>query len=364
MNLTKDKKKGTWLVQFYYTDWQGVRKKKFKRGFRTKAEAEAWAMEFLRKQENDLDMKFSEFISIYYEDLEHRLKENTIRTKKYIIDLKILPYFGNRPINDIKAADIRKWQNTLMSYRDKDGIAYKETYLKTINNQLAAIFNFAERYYDLKSNPCKKAGSMGKGRAEEMDFWTKEEYLQFIEGVKDKPMSYMAFQILYWTGLRCGELLALTYNDIDFEALTITVSKSYQRLNGRDVITSPKTKKSIRTVSIPRFLAEELKEYTSKLYGLMADARIFQCTKSYLTSEMARGVKNTGVKKIRVHDLRHSHASLLVEMNIGYKEMADRLGHEKIQTTIDTYSHLYPNKQADIAKRLEGEFEKKEDDWL
>src|SRR5574344_1285055 len=116
MNLTKDKKKGTWLVQFYYTDWQGVRKKKLKRGFRTKSEAEAWAMEFLRKQEGDLDMKFSEFINIYYEDLEHRLKENTIRTKKYIIDLKILPYFGNRPINDIKAADIRKWQNTLMSY--------------------------------------------------------------------------------------------------------------------------------------------------------------------------------------------------------------------------------------------------------
>ena len=79
------------------------------------------------------------------------------------------------------------------------------TYLKTVNNQLAAIFNYASRYYDLKNNPCKKAGSIGKGKADEMVFWTKEEYLQFIEGVKDKPMSYMAFQILYWTGMRIGD---------------------------------------------------------------------------------------------------------------------------------------------------------------
>lgn len=210
MNLTKDKKVGTWLVQFYYTDWQGKKKKKLKRGFRTKAEAFQWAMDFLQQQQSDLDMIFEKFLELYYEDIENRLKETTMRTKKYIIDLKILPYFKDKPINDIKAADIRKWQNKLM----KDG--YSATYLKTINNQLAAIFNYAERYYDLKNNPCKKAGTIGKSKAEEMLYWTKEEYLQFLEGVKDKPMSYMAFQILYWTGMRIGEPLALSFNDIDF----------------------------------------------------------------------------------------------------------------------------------------------------
>ncbi len=199
MNFKKDPKKGTWLVQFYYTDWQGVKKKKFKRGFRTKAEADQWAREFLQKQQNDLDMRFDKFIELYYEDMGNRLRETTMRTKKYIIDLKILPYFGQKSMSDIKASDIRTWQNTLL----KKG--YSATYLKTVNNQLAAIFNYADRYYDLKNNPCKKAGSIGKSKADEMEFWTKAEYLQFIEGVKDKPMSYMAFQILYWTGMRIGD---------------------------------------------------------------------------------------------------------------------------------------------------------------
>jgi len=128
-------------------------------------------------------MIFEKFVELYYEDIENRLKETTMRTKKYVIDLKILPYFKDKPINDIKAADIRKWQNKLM----KDG--YSATYLKTINNQLAAIFNYAERYYDLKNNPCKKAGTIGKSKAEEMLYWTKDEYLQSLEGVKEKPMS-------------------------------------------------------------------------------------------------------------------------------------------------------------------------------
>jgi integrase len=356
LNLTKDKKTGTWLVQFYFTDWQGKKKKKFKRGFRTKAEASQWAMDFLQQQQSDLDMVFEKFVELYYEDIENRLKKTTMRTKKYIIDLKILPYFKDKRINDIKAADIRKWQNKLLNE------GFSPTYLKTINNQLVAIINYAERYYDLKNNPCKKAGTIGKSKAEEMLYWTKDEYLQFIEGVKDKPMSYMAFQILYWTGMRIGELLALTFTDIDFENRKIIISKTYTRLEGEDMITTPKTPKSNRKVSIPKFLAEELQEYTDKLYGVMANERIFHCTSSYMNSEMKRGVTATGVKKIRLHDLRHSHASLLVEMGVAPLEMAKRLGHEKIETTLNTYSHLYPNKQALLADRLDSEFEKMEDD--
>lgn len=350
MNLTKDENSGKWMCQFYYTDWQGVRRKKLKRGFSTESEAELWAKEFLQQQESNLEMKFDRFVKIYLEDMGARLKENTVQTKKYIINMKILPYFGNRSMNEIKATDIRKWQTIMLKQN------YSATYLKTIHNQLAAIFNYAERYYDLQSNPCKKAGSIGRGRADEMDFWTKDEYLQFLAGVSDKPVSYMAFQLLYWTGMRIGELMALTQNDINWKQHTISVNKSYQRIQGRDVITRPKTPKSNRIITLPNFLVEDLKSYTARLYGIGPDARIFQFTKNYLNSEMLRGVKNTGVKKIRLHDLRHSHASLLVEMNFSIKEIADRLGHEKVETTLNTYSHLYPNKQAQLADRLNGEF--------
>lgn len=297
MSATRDGK--MWRCQFYYKDWQ--RHKKNKRGFKTKAEAEQWKRDFLQQQQRNLDINFENFVQIYYEDMEHRLRENTMRTKKFIIDLKIIPYFKKKHMNEIKASDIRAWQNALM----KKG--YSETYLKTVNNQLSAIFNYAVRYYDLKDNPCRKAGSIGKSHAGEKEFWTKQEFKQFLVTVEDKPETKMAFLLLYWTGMRIGELLAITYNDIDLEKRTISVNKSYQRIEGRDIITPPKTPKSKRVITIPPFLVEELKEYTSHLYGIMADERMFRFTKSYMEHEIIRGIKASGVKRIRLHDIRHPY---------------------------------------------------------
>lgn len=171
MKAAKDPATGKWLIQYRYTDWQGNRKKSTKRGFNTKREAEKWVRSFLLMKQPDFDMRFEDFLELYYSDMNSRLREHTMRTKKYIIDLKLLPYFGKLQINAIKPADVRKWQNSLM----KQG--YSETYLKTINNQLNAIFNYAVKYYDLKSNPCAKAGSMGKSNADEMKFWTKQEFI-------------------------------------------------------------------------------------------------------------------------------------------------------------------------------------------
>ena len=185
MKAEKDKNTGKWLIQYRYTDWQGKRRKSTKRGFATKREAEEWFRNFLITQKADFDMKFEDFWKMYCADMETRLREHTMRTKKYIVELKILPYFGNKRVNDITAADIRQWQNELIK------MGYSPTYLKTINNQLSAIFNYAVRYYDLKSNPCAKAGSMGKSKAEEMDFWTGEEYRKFIDSVMNKRLSYI-----------------------------------------------------------------------------------------------------------------------------------------------------------------------------
>lgn len=254
MKAEKDKKTGKWLIQYRYTDWQGKRRKSTKRGFATKREAEEWLRNFLITQKADFDMKFGDFWQMYCADMETRLREHTIRTKKYIVKLKILPYFGNKRVNDITAADIRQWQNELIK------MGYSPTYLKTINNQLSAIFNYAVRYYDLKSNPCAKAGSMGKSKAEEMDFWTGEEFRKFIDSVMNKRLSYMAFMTLYWTGMRLGELLALNPKDVDLEKRTITITKSYQRLGKKDVITPPKTPKSKRVITIPEFLAADIRD--------------------------------------------------------------------------------------------------------
>ena len=350
MKAEKDKKTGKWLIQYRYTDWQGKRRKSTKRGFATKREAEEWLRNFLITQKADFDMKFEDFWKMYCADMETRLREHTMRTKKYIVELKILPYFGNKRVNDITAADIRQWQNELIK------MGYSPTYLKTINNQLSAIFNYAVRYYDLKSNPCAKAGSMGKSKAEEMDFWTGEEFRKFIDSVMNKRLSYMAFMTMYWTGMRMGELLALNQKDVDIEKKTISITKSYQRLGKKDVITPPKTPKSKRVITIPEFLAADIKDYMDSLYDLQEDDRLFPITKYYLEHEMQRGIKESGVKRIRVHDLRHSHASMLIELGFSPLEIANRLGHEKVETTLNTYSHLYPNKQTKLAERLDREY--------
>ena len=197
MPATRDGK--TWRSQFYYEDWQGVRHKKNKRGFKTKAEAEEWERNFRQQQRKDLDINFENFVEIYFSDVENRLRESTIKNKRYVFDLKVTPYFKKKKMCEIKTSDIRAWQNELI----KQG--YAPTYLKSINNQLAALFNYAVRYYDLKDNPCRKAGSIGKSKAEDMEFWTKQEFKQFLPSMDKKPEARMAFMLLYWTGMRIGD---------------------------------------------------------------------------------------------------------------------------------------------------------------
>ena len=166
-----------------------------------------------------------------------------------------------------------------------------------------------------------------------------------------KPEARMAFLLLYWTGMRIGELLALTYEDIDLEKRCITINKSYQRLNGKDMITPPKTPKSNRQISIPPFLAEELKEYCSMLYGITANERMFRFTKSFMEHEMVRGIKETGVRRIRLHDLRHSHITMLIENGYSAKDVGSRAGHSAERITFK-YAHAYAEKGKEMANTL------------
>ena len=349
MPAYKDEKTGKWFAKFYYTNWQGIKKQKWKRGFATKKEALGFERDFLEKQSANPDMTFQNLYEIYMEDMAARLKQSTLLTKKAVLQTHILPFFGSKPINEIKASDVRRWQAKLMSSPNN----YSQTYLKKINTELNSIINYAKRFYDLNTNPCGKAGTIGKAKAEEMDYWTYDEYIAFREGVKDKSLSYICFEVLYWTGMREGELLALSPADIDLDNKTISINRTYQRIEGKDVFTSPKTRKSKRKIPIPDFLCQELSDYIQSRYMLDADERLFPVTKSYLSHEMIRGCKNTGVKKIRIHDIRHSHASLLINQGCDALMLADRLGHEKVSTTLNTYSHLFPHKQQELVHSLE-----------
>ena len=307
MPVFKNESNGTWYVMARYVNWKGERKQKCKRGFSTKKEAQEWERMFQLQNSSDMDMSFEAFTELYIRDMKSRLKENTWLTKEHIIRTKILPYFGKLKISEISTKEVIAWQNEMLAYRDEKKKPYSQTYLKTLHNQLSAIFNHAVRYYELRSNPAAKAGNMGSEEHKEMLFWTKEEYKKFSFEMMDKPVSFYAFEMLYWCGIREGELLALTAADFDFEKETVRINKFYQRLHGEDVITTPKTKKSNRIIKMPKFLCEEMQEYLQMLYGLKKKDRIFTVTKSYLHHEMDRGAKVAGVKRIRIHDLRHPY---------------------------------------------------------
>lgn len=351
MAVYKEEKTNTWRVIYRYTDWTGERKQSQKRGFKTKREALAWEREQFNKATADLDMTFASFVEQYTADMKTRIKENTWATKDHIIRTKLLPYFGKLKMCNITAQQIITWQNEMLDHKDENGKKYSPVYLCSVNSQLSAIFNHAVRYYNLRENPCKKAGSMGKKKNREMLFWTKEEYLKFAEVMMDKPLSFYAFEMLYWCGIREGELLALTPADFDFEKCTVSITKSYQRLNGQDLITTPKTEKSNRIIKMPQFLADEMQDYLKQLYGIEPNDRMFTVTKSYLHREMDRGAKKAGVKRIRIHDIRHSAVSLLIDMGFSATAIADRVGHESIDITYN-YAHLFPSKQTEMAEKL------------
>ena len=148
-------------------------------------------------------------------------------------------------------------------------------------------------------------------------------------------------------------MLALTLNDFDFSANTVDINKNYTRLGQKDIIQAPKTPKSKRKISLPVSVMQMVKEHSERIYGYKPNQRLFTVTKNFLHREMSKYCELSGIKRIRIHDIRHSHASMLIEIGIAPLAISERLGHEDIQTTLNTYSHLYPNKQGEIAQKLE-----------
>ena len=353
MPVYKDEERGTWYVRCYYEDFTGKKKQIKKRGFKLQREAKEWEADFLRKQNGSTAMTFRAMYEIYLDDMQHRCRQSTIDGKKHVFEKLILPYFGDKPVNKITPKDIRAWQNKLIQAE------YSNAYLDRIQNMVTAMFNYAVDYYNLSENPCHKAGRMGK-REVVVNFWTIDEFNRILTASEDDPTAYVSFLLLYYSGIRFGEFLALTPQDFDFSKNTLNIDKSLQRVSKQDVITPPKTEKSIRTIIMPDFVMNEVKNYMSKLYDLKENDRVFPFTKSFINNAMARACKKSGVKRIRIHDIRHSHASYLINLGCAPLLISERLGHEKVQTTLSTYSHLYPNKHQEVVDMMQNQHKSEE----
>ena len=344
-----------WTAQYYSTDVYGKRKQIKKRGFTTKREALEYERQQKLKKNGMLDMTLATFVEKYFEDKENELKDRSKRNKRYMMQQHIIPYFGKCKMNDISAAQIIEWQNVMYK------LGLSDSYLRMIQNQLTALFTHATRIYDLDNNPCKKVKRMGSSDSRSLSFWTIDEYKQFIAVEEQDSKYYLIFEMLFWTGMREGELLALTLDDVNFVTNQIHIDKTYYRMNKKDVVTVPKTEQSIRTIEIPQFLADEIKNYTDRLYGLPRNERIFDIGAKALQNKMLRMIEKSGVKRIRVHDLRHSHVSYLINKGVETLIIKERLGHKDIKITLNTYGHLYPSKQRTVADLLDFEMKKDSD---
>ncbi len=344
---SKDKTTGMWMAQWYAVDAFGKKKRCKKRGFKTAREAKKYECERTLTTEGSMNMLLKNFVDVYFEDKKNELKQRTCENKRDMINRHIIPYFGDMKINDITPAQITKWQNAMCAN------GYSDSYLRMLQNQLTCLFTHATRIYDLQNNPCKKVKRMGKSDSRKMTFWTIEEYERFIATFDVEDKYFLLFEILFWTGMREGEVLALTKGDIDFEHNKISVTKTYYRANMEDVITTPKTEQSIREIDIPNFLKNEIQEYCNRKYEFPDDVRLFPIGAEAVQHKMKRVMEKADVPRIRVHDLRHSHVAYLIHQGVEPLIIKERLGHKDIKITLNTYGHLYPNQQKQVADLLD-----------
>lgn len=353
MPVYKDEKRGTY---YFVTRINGKQVKR--RGFQSSKEAKLAEAKMLLEAENNDEknkinedkISFTEVANEYLKWYQKRRKNSSYTKISSIVNTHLIPRFKNKRLSSIRNKDITDLQNDLI----ESGAAV--SHIKKIHTTLSAIFNFAIKQEYIETNPASTVGNIDLKEEKKMDYWTLEEFKRFIS-VIDNDFYLTLFMTLYYSGMRKGELLAITWNDINFEENTIHINKTVYN----NIITTPKTSGSIRTITMPTHtmrllsLLRASKEYYKPDYIVFGDFYKPLST-STLDRYFAKYIKESGVKKIRIHDLRHSHASYLINKGTIISVIAKRLGHSNPSTTLNIYSHLYPSTEKEAVLQMEDDF--------
>lgn len=412
--VAKDKGNGKWYFRIkYYEDeqYRDIRK----RGFTTKKEAKlaeaAFETELFKGKSNEFFQPVCEPINEPIEETIKELKENfekvdkgkgilvkelyeeyvkyistrlkagSVRSASDVLRIFVLPDFGEREVASLSTKDILDWQEKIIA----KGFGYK--YKSKIYCGFTAMLNYGIKFHDIKENVVSRVGNFkNTDRKKEMLFWSEEEFKQFY-AVIDDDLFRVYFSFLYLTGCRKGESLALTWNDIDFVRREVRINKSLNRkqktkgekqtVNVPTVasdlgwhisesrsyeITTPKNKSSYRNILMPMNLVNMLWEHQKRSkeeYGYTPEWFVFGGAEPLSDQTIRRRLNEyadkAGVKRIRVHDIRHSHASLLINKGQNILIVSQRLGHSDVTQTLNTYSHLMPNVQKQIINALDFE---------
>lgn len=345
----KDEVRGTWYFITRIEQPDGSKKQVKRRGFKTekaallaeaKLEVEGFAEDVVT-----FEFVAKEYLSWY----KKRRKESSFTKISSIIEIHLIPHFKNKELRNIKQRDIIKFQDKLIESK------MAASHVKKIHTTLSAVFNFAIKNEYTKENPASIVGNVDLKENKHVNFWTLDEFKSFV-AVVDDPLFYALFMTLYYSGMRKGELLALTWADLDFVTSTINVDKTeYNRK-----VTTTKTDASRRKILMPKSVMnllngiklERKPNLNHVVFGDIKDS----ISTTTLDRRYEKYVKIAGVKKIRIHDFRHSHASYLINKGTIISVIAARLGHGDVATTLNTYSHLYPTTEKEAVLDMENDF--------
>ena len=357
----KDKlvKKVTYKCEGSYIDADGSQKRYHKRGFATADEAKEWERVFLLESTTGVssNMTVNDLYIKFMDQKKLVIRERTFYQTDLSFKKHILPVLGNIKLSNLTLEKIEKYQHDLLTVNKQNGEVLKNSTLELIQKELKSLLAFAyEKSYikNMHILSFKKVINIDESK-KEVDFWQPEEFYKFIEVVDD--IVYLTlFNVLYWCGLRIGEALALNWNDIDFNKKTIRINKSYSDYKHR--ITNPKTQNSYRTVIMPDKCFDavsKLFEHDKQIIGFDNQKYIFHFEKPLnqdtIKIRKDRWIAKAHVKRIRIHDLRHSHVSLLINLGFSAFDIAKRLGHS-VDMVNNVYGHWFQNAQNKMVDKL------------
>lgn len=349
-----------YCVRVNYTDSNGVyrRLERYVYGKAEAREMEIKLEDSISEASQNKRMTVGDLVSLYAEAQRQDVRETTLAQSLATLRIGVLPYFESTRLEKLNVKQLIEWKNKI---GDTDlALTTKQNYYKYFN----ALLNFAVKHDYLKQNPLNKVGnfkdSANLETTEELRYYTVEEYLKYAAAAREKAERinsvsewgfYVFFSIAFYTGMRKGEINALRWNDYDNEIIHVRHSIA-QKLKGEDRESGTKTRSSKRDLKAPKPLVDILEEHRARLKAesmYKEDAYICGIDKALRDTNIdlhnRANAEAAGIKRITIHEFRHTHASLLANEGINIQEIARRLGHAKVEMTWKTYAHLYPREE-------------------
>lgn len=360
------KRGATWSIVFDIgRDEHGKRKQKWIGGYRTKREAQAALAEQVNSVEQGsfiapVNQTVADFLNEWGNQKKLQVRPSTWRSYEWTLNYHVIPHIGQLKLKQVTPNHIEKLYTQL---RDcprpdgKDGTLSERTILH-VHLILQNAFDRAVRWGLIGRNPCKLVDAP-RPKKVEMKVWTKEQLQKFISVAAEDDL-YHVFLLLATTGMRIGEVLGLRWRDVDLKNCKVTIQQQISFVKGGYVIQPPKTRSGNRTIPVPQQVIDVLKnvneqqEFKEQFFGqdYQKDLDLVCCTDKgtplyhgNFTARWNSLIEKAGIPRIRIHDIRHTHASLLLQQGVNPKVVAERLGHANVSITLDTYTHLLPGIQ-------------------